>query len=150
MTASNFTDIKQYLVSLTQPQQQLDGHAICPFIQKYFDDISYTQHGSEESVLALIPKVVAQKNVAHVMECVFEWDWFDMERTLQTLHHLYLRDDMEFLFMHPESEDAPLPLHNYRYQHPLIIAQRRSILREARKRLAKTTNYYEHWQAIDK
>jgi hypothetical protein len=92
MTALNYTDIKQYLLSLTKPQQLLDGNAICPFIQKYFDDISYTQHGSVESVLALIPKVVKT----------------------------------------------------------LIIAQRQSILREARKRLAKTTNYYDHWQAIDK
>ena len=143
MTALNYTDIKQYILGLAQPNPQLDGHAICPYIKQYLEQITHSTHHTPQQVLEQVPDVIEQNSMAHVMVCDFEWDWFEMERTVQILHLQYKAKDKEFLFMHPESEDAPLDIGSYNFSKPLIIVQIRSKLLEARKQLAQNTNYYD-------
>ena len=127
------------------PNNDLDGLAICPYLKKYIDSIDITLHSSVESLYDSIADIVAKKLPAHV--CVIEWDWdyFEMETATEQLHLLYRKDDMEFLFMHPDSEDAPLPIADYNFDKPLLIVQQRSLLHKARKQLAHKTNYYKHF-----
>ncbi len=127
------------------PNNDLDGLAICPYLKKYIDSIDITLHSSVESLYDTIPDIVAKKLPAHVCVCDWDWEYFDMETSTEHLHYLYRRDDMEFLFMHPESEDAPLPIGDYNFKTPLLIVQQRSMLQQARKKLAQNTNYYEHF-----
>ena len=148
MTALNYTDIKQYILGLSQPNPHLHGHAICPYIKPYIDNITHSTHNTPQEVLEHVPHVIEQNSIAHVMVCAFDWDWFEMESTVQILHHQHQRQDKEFLFMHPDSEDAPLPIEDYSFQHPLIIVQIRSKLLEARKQLPQNTNYYDTFNKL--
>ena len=150
MTKSKYTDIRSYLLTLMKPHEALGGNAICPYIEKYLQDIVITHHADLESVYDAVPNIVSQQAVAHVMVCEFDWEYFDMQSSLEQFQFLYTQDDMEFLFMHPESEDPPLPIVDYQYDYALIIVQRRSILLKARQQLVKHTDYYERFRAIDK
>ena len=148
MTASHYTNIREYLLTLATPREELQGHAICPYIDQYIDHITTSTHQSRDTVLAHVPTVIQSHTPAHVFECDFAWDWFDMESTMDMLHHLYKQDDTEFLFMHPDSEDAPLAIGDYNYHIPLIILQQRSVLKRARNELAKNTNYYHTFNKL--
>lgn len=145
MTSSPSKHIKQYLIQLTQPQAQLGGHAICPYLKQYMDTVTISTHTNQEHLLAHINTVIAQRNTAHVMVCDWPWDYHDMERTVEILHHQHQAQDWEFLFMHPDSEDAPLDIGSYNFVKPLIIVQIKSKLRAARSELAKNTDYYQHF-----
>jgi hypothetical protein len=148
MTASHYTNIRQYLLTLATPREELQGHAICPYLKQYMDTVTISTHTNEEHLLAHIHTVIAQRNTAHVMVCDWPWDYHDMERTVEILHHQHQAQDWEFLFMHPDSEDAPLPLADYNFEKPLVIVQIRSKLREARGELAKNTDYYQHFNTL--
>lgn len=130
---------------MTLPNSNIGGHAICPFLKKYLDSIKYTTHTSKIDVYQSIPKIVADNLPAHVIVCDFEWDWYEMDSVVHALHHLYQSQDMEFLFMHPESEDPALPIIKYAYYKPLIIVQVRSMLQQARQQLAQNTDYYTYF-----
>ena len=145
---SKYTNIKKYLEYLMLPNSKIGGHAICPFLKQYFDSIKYTTYTSKIDVYQSIPKIVADKLPAQVIVCNFNWDWYEMDTVLNVLHHLYKANDIEFLFMHPQSEDPALPIINYAYYKPLIIVQVRSLLHQARKQLAQNTNYYDYFTQV--
>jgi hypothetical protein len=71
-------------------------------------------------------------------------DYDKLEHLVNKKTRKFKKQDIEILFMHPETVEPPLPL-NYTFKYaPLIIVQRKSTLQNARKTLKNKTNYYKY------
>ena len=136
--------IKYLFEYLAEPRKELDGHAVCPFIAQYQDQIQVVKTEdwqlSGENACKMMDFIGLVAIVIHGP--AIEYD--DLHDLAQKLNKKYKSKDREVLFMHPNTEQPPLPL-QYNYHKPLLIVQKRSVLQSARKTLAKDTNYYDFW-----
>jgi len=136
---SNGTDIWTYIIGLTESKPELDGFAICPYLKRFISQIQVVKGFDHcdwacEQVIQGCPAVV-----------LYEWN-DQCEHTANDLVKRYQHQDIEVLWMDPESTEPPLMIEDYTYRkHHLIIIQQRSLLESARKQLEKST-YYKFWR----
>ena len=72
----------------------------------------------------------------------YEWILYFFEN----LRKLKLKkQDVCCFMMHPDGDEDVLPVH-YDMDLPLLIVQRISTLKEAKKKMKANTNYYKHYK----
>lgn len=74
-----------------------------------------------------------------------DWDFDTLTDWCERMSTKYKRKDIEVLGMAPDAQEPPLPF-EYNYHKPLVIIQNRSTLLDARRLVAKTTDYYTYYQ----
>lgn len=137
--------IKNYIRSLSETNKQL-GHAICPFIKQYEDQIQTVQVKNLQhlkthlhTVCGILNAVGMEAVVLHGFRCSYE----TLHKIAGDFQRRYGKLDITILAMHPDTEDSPLGI-EYNYSQPLIIVQKTSTLESARTRL-KGSKYYDNW-----
>jgi hypothetical protein len=73
------------------------------------------------------------------------WMSYDkMDKMITDLNKKLASKDTICLMMHPDGDENVLPV-DYQFELPLLIIQRLSTLKKARKQLEKT-KYYKHYK----
>jgi len=134
----------QWLDQISKPQPKLNGNAICPWISTYRNNIMVVKSDTP----AVVIENFAVFNQTFALEAVviygFNMNYDQQYAFIDKLNKRYKKRDVFLLGMRPDSEEPPLPL-EYNYKRPLIIAQKLSTLKMARKQTAKNTDYYTHY-----
>lgn len=130
---------------IAKPRDNIGGHAICPYLAQYMDQLLIVEDTDPEQVIKNY--VVFRKifNLEAVVVVGIDWDFDTLTDWCATMCKKYKSKDIEVLGMAPDSEEPPLPF-TYTYSQPLVIIQTRSTLTQARKSLAKTTDYYSYYK----
>lgn len=136
--------IKQWMRKvIAKPREQLNGHAICPFIDQYWNNITVVESNDFAKVADNFAALGKTLGLEAVVVYGFPGDWDQIERKVNNLNRRLRKKDVYCLFMMPDSVEPPLPL-NYNFKHlPLVIIQKLSTLQQARQKLAKSKDYYK-------
>lgn len=130
--------------TLTKPQKKLGGMSICPFLKQYIDSIEVVITQNWE---------VKINQVCDLFKA-FDWeaiviggpiiDYDELMEMVDYANSMYGKKGLEILLMHPDTDQAPLPL-EYNFKHsPLVIVQNKKTLNASRKLLKKNGRYYKY------
>ena len=150
-------NLKEYFDTIMRPIPELDGLSICPYLKKYLKLLKWNYAKDEQTIVLNNMFIVEemQKDKGSTFVWILKWDidYDDLHYFRQRQQKLYEDKDIEFLYIGrgQGKNKAPLKGLNYSYEHDsLLVLQRKSTLLAARKELGKTTNYYTHWQKLNK
>ena len=137
--------IIKWFDTLTKPQKKLDGLPICPFLAKYKDSVMVVRNTDPEKIAN---NFALQKDIFKLQAMVvfgFWMSWDKMERMVDSLNKKLKKKDVICFMMHPDGDEDTLPI-QYDMDLPLLILQRISTLKQAKKKLRENTNYYKHYK----
>ena len=137
--------IIKWFDTLTKPHKRLDGLPICPYLQKYKDNVMVIRNKDPEK---LANNFALQKDIFKLQAMVvfgFWMSWDKMEKMVDRINKKLKKQDVCCFMMHPDGDEDVLPVH-YDMDLPLLIVQRISTLKEAKKKLKANTNYYKHYK----
>ena len=148
-------DLESYFDKITEPKTELSGHAICPYLKKYLKSVKYGYAYDEQTIVLnnciIVEQMQNDKGSTFVWIIKWDIDYDELHWLRQRQQKLYLDKDIEFLYIGKGQKNPPLQGVEYSYKtDSLLVLQRRSTLLEARKELAKTTNYYDFWKSSNK
>jgi len=127
---------------LTKPHKKLKGHAICPYVERYLKQIQVVKTRDYSRSVAQAVQLLNPLGLEAVVLYGKQMSYDRLSRYVDDWCKKYAHLDVEILWMHPDTEDPPLPL-QYNYPHsPVIIIQKRSTLEKAREELKNSTDYY--------
>ena len=127
---------------LTKPQKKLDGQPICPFVERYLRQIQVVKTRDYSRSVAQAVQLMRPLGLEAVVLYGKQMSYERLSKYVDTWCKQFENYDVEILWMHPDTEDSPLPL-QYNYPHsPVVIIQKRSTLLKAREELKNNTNYY--------
>jgi hypothetical protein len=137
--------IYQYLIKvIARPRKKIGGFAICPFLKRYLNNIQIIITQDYSKTLDTTCQLLGPLGLEAVVISGYDMDYDKLEHLVNKKTRKFKKQDIEILFMHPETVEPPLPL-NYTFKYaPLIIVQRKSTLQNARKTLKNKTNYYKY------
>lgn len=118
---------------------------ICPFVKKYIDKIAIVETNNFKASVNHLTQLMGPLGLEAVVLYGKELSYVTMKNITILMNKQYGKQDFEILFMHPDTEEAPLPL-EYNFRIPLLILQRKSTLKNARKLLESKTKYYEYYK----
>lgn len=130
--------------TIAKPNKKIGGHAVCPYITQYMDHIMIVEDTDPEQVLKNFVNFRSVFKLEAVVVVGMDWDFDTLTDWCEHMCKKYKRKDIEVLGMAPDSEEPPLPL-GYNYHKPIVVIQTRSTLLNARKLLAKNTDYYDYY-----
>lgn len=134
--------VRRWLMMIGKPQDKLNGMAICPFIKKYMDKVYIIEAEDYYEQGTVACEMIHPLNFEAVVISGPIISYDRLNKIHNTLNKKYKHRDIEVLFMHPDTEEPPLPL-EYNFTQPLLIVQKRSTLEESRKILHKSGKYYD-------
>lgn len=127
---------------ITKPQKKLDGLPICPFAKRYAKQTHIVITDDYARTLDTVCQMLQPLGVEAVVISGYDIEYDDLEQIVNKKTRKHRLQDIEILYMHPDTVDPPLPLrYNFKYA-PLIIVQRRSTLEKHRKDLKSKSKYY--------
>jgi len=132
-----------WLNKIAKPNPKIGNNSVCPYINSYKDNIMVVQTATPWVVIDSFSTFKDIFKLEAVVIHGFDWDFDTMHSHIDTWNKKYKKRDVFVLGMHPDTEEPPLPL-EYNYSKPLIIVQKHSTLKQARHKLAKTTDYYTY------
>ena len=135
---------------IAKPREELNGHAICPFLNQYFTQVTVVENPCFEQVAENFANLHQTLGLEAVVVYGFENDWDSVEARVNALNRKLRKKDIYCLFMMPDSVEPPLPFeYNFKYA-PLVIVQKHSTLKQARQKLAKSKDYYKVYNGSTK
>lgn len=130
---------------IASPRKAIGGHSVCPVIKDYLDQIMIVEDTDPAQVIENFITFRTVFNLEAVVVVGIDWDFDTLTDWCEAQCEKYKKQDIEVLGMAPDTVEPPLPL-KYNYHRPLVIIQNRSTLLDARRLVAKTTDYYTYYQ----
>jgi len=130
---------------IAKPNDKIGGFPVCPFINRYRKQIQIVETDDPSHVVENFSVFHQQFGIEAVICHGFDWDYDSLEKFTNKVNRKYKKKDVMTLFMHPDTEEEPLPIHYTFNKAPLVIIQRISVLESARKSLKKT-DYYSYYK----
>jgi len=125
-----------------KPRKKLKGQAICPFVKQYLRQIQVVKTKDYSRSVAQAVQLMRPLGLEAVVLYGKKMSYDRLSKYVTNWQNQFKHYDVEILWMHPDTEDPPLPL-EYNYAHsPVIIIQRHSTLQKARIKLKNSTDYY--------
>lgn len=118
---------------------------ICPFVNKYIDQIAIVETQNFKASVNHLTQLMVPLGLEAVVLHGKPLSYVTMKKMTIQLNNQYRKRGFEILFMHPDTEDAPLPL-DYNFEIPLLILQKADTLKTGRKLLESKTKYYEYYK----
>lgn len=137
-------NLQKWIQLLMKPQRKLDGLSICPYLQKFRNQIMLVRNSDPEK---LANNFADQKNIFQLEGMVvygFAMKYEKLERLVAQLNKKLKAKDVCCFMFHPDGDEDVLPV-EYPFNLPLLIVQKISTLEAAKKQLSKT-NYYKHYK----
>lgn len=130
--------------TIAKPKPSLGGNSVCPYLNHYWHNTMIVESQDPRTVVEGFRHFKDIFKLEAVVVNGFDWDYDYMHDQINSWNRSYRKHDIICLGMHPDTEGEPLGFaYTYAYE-PLIIIQRISTLKSARKQL-KTTDYYSYY-----
>lgn len=134
------------LNTLSKPRKQLDGLPICPYLNRYKNNIQVVETQDPSSAVIGFAAFKDLFDLEAVVVYGFESDWDYWHAQIDKWNETYADDDTVCLYMDPDSIDPPIDIDYTWRECAIIVVQRASTLATNKLHLQKTA-YYTHYSS---
>jgi len=133
--------INKYLKYISEPQKNLDGHAICPYVKKFADSVwVWKTSDMEESVKKYVNNFPINKKVVVLISEPSSYHYHNLEN----ICNKYQTDKLWLAPDHPTHYNEIGGVRTNNTEYAMILIQDREELNKYAEVLKKTT-YYNFW-----